>query len=184
MGNTASNVTAGKPKVAGSIFCGATGLTMPTDAVSAIPTGFTALGYAADAGLTNQNSRSSEAIKAWGGDTVLSIQTEKTDTFTVTLIEAKNPDVQKVVNGDSNVTGSISDGIVVKVNAKELDYHAWIFDMVIRGGVMRIVIPNGKVTEIGEITYVDNEAIAYPITISAEPDTEGNSHYEYIKEVA
>lgn len=184
MANTASNVTAGKPKVAGSIFYGATSLTMPTDATTALPAGFTALGYAADSGLTNQNSRTSESIKAWGGDTVLTIQTEKTDTFTVTLIEAKNPDVQKVVNGDDNVTGSISDGIVVEVNADELDYHAWVFDMVIRGGVMRVVIPNGKVTEVGEISYVDNEAIAYPITISAEPDAAGNTHYEYIKEVA
>ena len=46
----------------------------------------------------------------------------------------------------------------------------------------RIVIPNGKVTAVGDITYSDGAAVGYETTISCYPDSNGNTHYEYIKE--
>lgn len=177
---TSSYVSAGKPNTSGAIYVGETTLTMPTSATATLATGFTELGYASEDGLTNANSRTSERIKAWGGDTVLTTQTEKTDTFSFTLIEAENINVLQIVHGDDNVSGSLSEGIVIEVNSDELPYKAWVFDMVLNDAVKRVVVPYAKVTEIGEISYVDNEAIAYPITIAAEPDSSGNTHYEYI----
>ena len=78
----ASNVSAGKPNVAGAVYYGATNLTAPTTANGSLAAGFKDVGYISDAGVTNSNTRTSESVKAWGGDTVLNTQKEKTDTFT------------------------------------------------------------------------------------------------------
>ena len=58
----------------------------------------------------------------------------------------------------------------------------YVIELAMRDGAMkRIVIPDGKVTAIGDIVYQDSDAVSYPITITAQVDSNGNSHYEYLK---
>lgn len=181
---SSSNVSAGKPKVTGAIFIAPVGTTLPTDSTTALDTAFVELGYASDAGVVNSESRETETIKAWGGDTVLKPFTGKEDTFQFTLIEALNVNALKLVYGDSNVTGDLTNGISIKSAAEDLDYHSFVIEMVLNGAIKRIVIPSAKVTEVGDITYADGEAIGYDTTLSAVPDAAGGTHYEYIKAVS
>lgn len=177
---TVSNVSAGKAKVGGAVYHAALGTTLPTSTSAAL-TDFAELGYISDAGLVNSGAISNTAIKAWGGDTVLNIQTDKADTFQFTLIEVLNVDVLKVIFGDSNVTGTIATGITINVNSDEQEDGEWVFDIAMRdGAAKRVVIPCGKITAIGDVTYSDSAAVGYQVTVSAQPDSAGNTHYEYI----
>lgn len=181
MAQTSTNVSAAKPGTGGALSVGATSATLPTS-TSATLTGFTGLGYISEDGFTNEATRDTEEIKAWGGDTVLSPQTGFTDTFKTTLIEVLNVDVLKEIFGASNVSGTLSTGISISVDSTELTERAWVCDMVMReNAAKRVVIPKGKITEIGEIAYKDSEAVGYEITITAFPDSSGKTHYEYIK---
>ena len=182
MAQTVTNVTAAKPAVGGAVSVAATTATLPTSTGTTLGSGWTGLGYISEDGLTNNNTPESETIKAWGGDIVLTPVSGKEDTFTFTLIEAINVDVLKVIYGSSNVSGTLGSGITVNAKADEMDAHAWCIDMVLRNNVAkRIVIPNGVISEVGEIAYTDGDAVGYEVTVTAFPNSSGVTHYEYMK---
>lgn len=180
----AKNVSVGKPTAAGGIFAGPTSLTPPTDARATLPTGLNGLGYVSDEGLVNAIEVDTESIVAWGGDTVLTVRTSRQETFAFTFIET-NELVLKEVYGPDNVTVDAETGdIAVLHNAKELPARLYTFEILMTGSkVKRIVVPNAKVNEIGEVSYVDGEPIGYAVTLGAFPDEEGNTAYEYIAEI-
>ena len=180
--NNAQNVTAGKPKVGGAIYFAPLGSTLPTTATEDLDAAFENVGYISDAGLVNSNSPSSENIKAWGGDIVLTTLTEKPDTFKFTLIEAMSLNALKAIYGASNVEGTdLTTGLEVHANSTQQPDYAWVIDMVFKNNtVKRIVIPDAGVSGVGDVTYADGSAVGYETTISAMPDENGDTHIEYI----
>lgn len=175
-----SYVTAGKPNVSGAIYYAALGTTLPDDTSDSLSS-FTELGYASEDGVTNTNSPETEVLRAWGGDVVLTVQNSKDDTFKIKLIEALNEDVLKAVYGSANVA-TTTEGFKVEATAAEAQANSWVIDMIMRdNAAKRIVIPNAKITEVGDIVYADNEAVGYEITLTCMPDSDGVNHYEYFK---
>ena len=177
------NVSAAKPKTGGAVSVAPQGTTLPTDAVTALASAFTQLGYISDSGLTNSNGIQTDTVKAWGGDEVLVTYNGREVSFKFEMLEATNVNVLKQLYGDANVTGTLGDGIAVTAKSNiELPEQVYAIDMVLKdNAVKRIVIPAGRITDLSDITYVDNDAIGYEVTITAIPDASGNTHYEYIK---
>ena len=172
----------GKPKVTGAVFRAASGTTAPTSATASLTSDYKAMGYVSDDGVTNTNSPETSEIKAWGGDTIIVTQTSKPDTFKLKMVEILNTEVQKAVYGSDNVSVS-GNKSTITANSKEGDEGVWVIDMIIGLYIKRIVIPDGKITEIGDIVYKDDEAIGYETTITALPDSDGNTHYEYTEPI-
>ena len=185
MSNTVDNVTAANPALNGAIYVAPAGTTAPTSSSTALASAFKALGYISEDGVTNSNSPSATAIKAWGGDTVYVTNDGRPDDWKFKPIEYLNEEVLKLIWGDDNVTGTLASELTVKTNNKPLGEHVIVIDMVHRNGVLeRIVIPKGTVTAVGDLVYQSTSVTAPELTISAAPDSSGNSTYRYIKSAA
>lgn len=181
----ASNVLSGRPLPAGGIFIAPKGTALPTTATVALNVAFKTAGYIHEDGLTESLERSTEKIKAWGGDTVKIVQTEFGVQYSFTFIETLNADVLKAVYGTSNVTttaATASTGTLqtVKLNGEVLPRQSFAFEVKDGTARIRIVVPDGQITEVGEVTYNDGEVIAYPVTVECFPDSSGNQAYKYI----
>lgn len=185
MANNVNNVAIGQPKVTGAIWRAPLGTALPTDATTDLSKEFECLGYISDDGFKQETKRDSDTIKAWGGDVVARPQTDYDDTFSATLIETANKSVLKAVFGDDNVTVS-EDNKTITVDAKsaELPFAVYVVEVVLgKGAYKRIVYPMSKPTEVGEITYNNEDPIGYETTFGAMASAEigGATHREYIK---
>lgn len=182
MDNNKANVSAGKPKIGGAIYRAPLGTTLPTTATEALNAAFKAMGYVSSDGLTNANNSTATNIKAWGGDTVLVVQSDTVDTLAFTMLEVLNEDVLAAVYGADNVDGELATGMTVNVNASLREEGIWVIDMLLNGNTAkRIVAPDAVISALADIVYRDDQAIGYGVTLTCMPDGDGNSHYEYIK---
>lgn len=179
---TVGNVSTGKPKTTGGVWHAPLGTTLPTDATTALDAAFKNLGYCSEDGVSESTDMSTNEIKAWGGDTVLLAQEGKSYKYTFTPIECMNSEVLKAQYGSGNVTVDAQTGLItVTGNATEVGAEIFVIELALRdGGFERIVLPNGKLSSLGDITYNDTDPIGSELEITAMPDASANAFYKYI----
>ena len=176
------NVSSGKPAVGGAIFSAPAGTPLPEDAVEPLSDSYQELGYAAEDGVKNTVSTSSNSVKAWGGDEVLNEVSERSEEFGVKLIETNAATLIEVY-GEANV--SVEDnGFAVLHNSKALPEKVYVFEIVLSPTrVKRIAVPRAKILEVGEVVYNGKDPVGYDAKIAALPDKKGNTAYEYIADI-
>lgn len=155
--------------VTGAVSMGATTATAPTGTGGTI-TGFTDLGLISEDGVTESRGRSTNDIKAWqNGATVRTVVTEGTLTYQFTLIETKKETVELFYG--ATVTEAAADGSFVVVPTSTGGRRSFVLDVVDGAELLRVYIPQGEVTEVGDRVYSNGEAIGYEVTITAYNDT-------------
>lgn len=179
MVTSSRNVAVGKPDLAvsGGLLVAPLGTARPTSHTDAFNAAYVSAGYLSTDGVTESSERATEVIRAWGGDKVRTVQTEYGTTLSLTLIESRRAEALRLVFGDDNVV--VDNGTVtVKRNSKVLPHRQFIIAMLDGENSSHLDVGYGQVTEVGDITYVDGEAISYELTISCDPDENGDTLLE------
>ena len=172
MPNQVKNVVAGKPLATGGVLTGPLGTPLPTDESTALNVAIKTTGYIGEDGLTETIGRETDKVKAWGGDTVKVVQTAFSVQYKFVMIESLNEVVLRAVHGDSNVTktdatASAGNKYMVKLTAQQLAHKVWVFEVKDGDARIRIVVEDGQIVEVGDITYTDEEVVGYEVTVEA-----------------
>jgi hypothetical protein len=149
------------------------GTALPTDTTTALNAAFEAVGYISEDGVSQSISEDITDLKAWqNGDVVRKIQTSHDLTYAFTMIETSDVTLETFY-------GNYAAG-VVQIDGEQLDHKSWVLDVEDGDDDLRIVIPDGQITERGDIVYQNGDAVGYPVTITCFPDGSGNKAYIYV----
>lgn len=184
MANVVSNAVVGKPKVSGGLLVAPVGTALPTNESTALNVAFEAFGYVTEDGVTRAESRDTDTIKAWGGDTIAIVSTGTEVTVQFGLAEYLNPLSQEIVYGAANIAttaATVSAGTKLAITGKLADAprNSYVVEMFSGAATGRLVFPNGQVTETEDVVYKDDELAARGVTLTLFPDSSGAYFYEY-----
>lgn len=180
MANATDQVLVGVPSAGGGVFMSDTPLAKtayPKDATTAVPTGLKQVGFVTEDGVTETVSRNIEKIKAWGGQVVRTVQQDYETSYKFGFLQFKNLDVLKATYGAQNVTETTAGKIQVKKNARVLERRSFVFEMLDGDNKVRVFVPNGQITDVGDVKYDHKAAIVLDVTVEAFPDEDGNNAY-------
>ena len=183
---TKNQVFVGNPVTSvGAIQSAALGTELPERATAELAAAFERGGLIGEDGVSENTSRGSNPVKAWGGSTAIVVQDEFSVEYKFTWLET-NEYTLKRVHGEDNVIDISEDAdsalqeLKIILNKDQLPEESYVIDIKHGDVKIRIVIPVGQITEIDEVTYSHKDATAYAVTITCYEDDEGNNAYKYL----
>lgn len=186
MSVTASNVLTGAPDqlTTGPILSAPRGTPLPDGLDATIDPAFEDSGYISEDGLTLTPERSTEQVRDWSGSVVRELLTEFAAKLAWAHLETNEQSLKNYL-GDDNVTvvdATSTEGkrITALLRSAEMPRKPWLFK--IKDGESRvlIVVPDGQVSETGEVAFVKSGAITWPVTLATYPDATGVNVYIYL----
>lgn len=177
----ALNAQAARVGVTGKIWFAPQATAVPT-ATSGALTGFTEVGYATDAGVKLSINNETADIRGWqNGDLLRRVQ--KSVTFSVQFVMAETNEASMLLyyNNYSHGAGAV-DGTVT-FNSNQPYRGAFVLDVVDGTYLIRIVFPDGQVTDRGDTAITSGDLMGWDTTIAGYPDTSGNAGYMYLSTI-
>lgn len=187
MPNT-SDVRVGAPDqaITGAIKHAPLGTTLPslssiTVSAVTLDAAFTGNEYVSEDGLTLSPSISTTDIKDWSGATVRKVLESFDGTLSWTMIST-NAGALGIAFGAANITTSTATSahgaqVRAQLGARLPEAQSWVFLMKDGNARIVVVVPNGQVTEIGDVTFAANAAVGWNVKLACYPDSSGNSIY-------
>ena len=161
------------------------------DVISAIPasidaaitaiSAFSSSGYISEDGASLSTTKGVTPIREWNRAAVRRILEDFDGTVSLSLIQLDEEGAKQAF-GEDNVTvtaATSTHGTQLKIalGATLDEPQAWALRMKDGDARMLVLVPNGQVTSGVDITFVANQAIQLPVTISANDDGTGHSIY-------
>lgn len=170
--------------ITGELYKAVTGTPRPANSIAALNAAYKGLGYISEDGVTESPDETVERVVAWQAAVVVrSTTTEATVTLQCTLIETKAATLETYHKGSTVVDmGGGHYKIDVKVPGEKREQY--VLDVIDGTKHIRFDVPDGEVTERGEVLYATAEAIAYPVTITCYPDANKTLYTKYSDDAA
>lgn len=157
----------------GYFFSAATTATLPTSASATLDAALGNLGKISEDGLTMTISENVTDFKDWAGSIVEKIMDEHDVVFKCKPIDWTD-------NILAEVYGTGSDAEEVQVKAIQRSRRAFVWDAVLSNGdLLRVVVPNGQITSVGDVAFNVANLLAGEIEITAFEDEDGVKAYIY-----
>lgn len=154
---------------------------LPTNATADPAAAYLDAGWITTDGLTVATAEDSTDINAFGTFApVRTITTSSTQTFEIAFLES-NPVSLAVYHRKAldAITVDPTGAMAFTTGPASAPSYRAVFDLVDGDNLMRAVCPKVQVTDRGDMTVQAGEAVTYPVTLTAYPDTDGNSIYWY-----
>lgn len=174
-----NNITSSNPGRNGVYFRGPLGVKLPETATEDLDPAFEDQGIVGEEGVQQAITRDSEDIKAYGGDTVYTLQTDYGQEITTTVYESTNVPTLRTAFGDENVVRT-DEGIKIVHNKSRLPRSSSVWEHLIDQGVKRQVAEQSQVISVGDIANVHTDIVKYELVSKLYPDADGNLLVEYI----
>jgi hypothetical protein len=173
-----------RPDSGGVFYRAPLGTTLPTNATAPLNALFVDHGWLGEEGITLTISRDITKHYAFGSDLVKTTQGSYAESLQLSMLEC-DPDVLETVFGASVTLGVDGGGnrtIKVEHRSKQLPRSAFVIHTVDGNKTRRLVIQEGAVVDVADISYVHNDLLKYTITIDCYKPASGNTEavVEYI----
>lgn len=165
------NAFIGAPPIDGGVYFNAPlGTDLPTTATEALDPAFADHGAVGEDGIDVAQSRSSNDVRMFGGDVFIDVQSEYSETITLTLLEDDNDAVLATAFGDANVEkteATAEDGTkrTIYHTSEPLPIKSHVVKAVSGEKSKTYVVERGRVAEVAAIKDVHSDVTKRQITI-------------------
>lgn len=138
-------------------------------------------GYVSEDGVTLSQQRSTKDLPDWGKVAVRTLLDSWDGTIHFRMLSTSRLTMEWLA-GEDNVawtaaTQTAGNQMKVGLGAALPPAHAWVFSMKDEDRRMRIYVPNGVVSEVGDTNFTASDGVMWDLTIKCNDDGTGHAIY-------